>query len=173
MFEWVLSFENRFVCIVHNGRARKARSGWKDATRNRTLGGTREQTRELGIVLRSTPSSCRTFLTPIRSCIHLTRGIHTPPTRCFPVKASRRAKRRVTRVFVGEQLETQSNGSLIVFPPVLFVCQASRPRSSSGAPSIPTGTTSTFTALPVIEGGCSWFCRKRNFATHVPRGDVK
>lgn len=109
------------VRVDRDGRARKAKSGRKDSTRNRTLDGAR-MNKPVNSVLSFVggPSSYRTFPAPVRSCIHLTRGIHTPPTRCFPVRASRRrAKRRVTRVSSANNLKLNLTGlssSSLLYP---------------------------------------------------------
>lgn len=145
--------------IDREGRARKAKPGRKDITRNQTSGANTRVNKPVNSVL-----SFVAALRPTGPSLHpldpafaslVVSILHTPPTRCFPVRASRRrAKRRVTRVSSANNLKLNLTGfssSSLLYPSY----QASHPHSSSGAPSIPTGTASTFTALPVMEGECS------------------
>lgn len=149
--------------IDHDERARNAKPGRKDATRNRTPSGTRANKTMNSVLsfvaaLRSAgPSLCSFDPTFTSLAVSMLR---TLSTRCFPVRASRR--RASYPGFVGEQLETQSNGSLIVLPPVPFTYQAS---------SFFLWPLQYLLALLrllrlVIEEGCSSkkFCKRRNFA---------
>lgn len=71
------------------------------------------------IVLRTNPSSCRTFSTPIRSRIYLVYGIRAPslPDRLLSgYSFSSSSETTSCPGLVEEQLETQSNGAFPVFP---------------------------------------------------------
>lgn len=87
------------------------------------------------IVLRSSPSSCRTFRI---------RTLRSPDPLLSGYSFSSSSETTSYPGFVDEQFETQSKGAFTFY--ILSRCRASHPCPSSGTPTMPTGVASTFTA---------------------------
>lgn len=118
---------------------------------------TRTSSEHGAIVLRTSPSSCRTFRTPIRSRIYFVYGIRAPRSPdqlLFGYSFSSSSETTSYPGFVDEQLETQSNRAFAVFPP------ASTPAANHRILVLPLGSLRCLLALLrllrlVIEKGCS------------------